>query len=421
MSATIISIGDELVSGLTINTNAAWLGMQLARVGIPVRAHLTAGDSVSAVSRMICQAIGESSLVLVSGGLGPTEDDITRAALADALGEKLVEDAAALASVEAFFSQLNRPMAPGNKIQALRPSSASSIANSCGTAPGIFARRGQTDIFVMPGVPREMKAMFEQSFLPMLMEKAGPDGRITEIAKFNTFGIGESVLGQKVADLMQRSTNPAVGTTVHDGIVSVRVYATGKRGEVQAMIAEKTRQIQERLGPLIFSHGDEPLEAAVATLLTAKKQMVATAESCTGGLLAELLTNIPGSSRYFSRGWITYCNQAKAQDLQIPVDLLVQHGAVSESVAAAMATNARRVADVNWGIGITGIAGPDGGTAAHPVGLVFVGLAGVHGVSVRRCQFPGDRAGIRLRAAHMALTLLRLKLMGLEPESVLAP
>lgn len=417
--ATIISIGDELISGLTINTNASWLAIQLAQIGIPVRTHIAVGDSLSAVAAAIRQSITESSLVLISGGLGPTEDDVTRAALADALGQPLVEDPAALASIEEFFKRLNRAMAPSNRLQALRPAAGRVLPNSCGTAPGIYIRQAQTDIFVMPGVPREMKAMFEQTVLPQLSAASPQDGRVTRMAKFNTFGVGESVIGQKVADLMRRGANPAVGTTVHDGLVSVRVYATGTSAQVDEFIAEKSRQIHDRLGPLIFSTGDESLAAAVAAILTEHKQTLATAESCTGGMLAQMLTDIPGSSHYFLRGWIPYANRAKIEDLHISAELIDEHGAVSEPVAAAMATSARRIAGADWGIGITGIAGPDGGSSQKPVGLVYIGLAGPANLVVRRCQFPGNRQSIRLRSADMALTLLRLSLLGLSAETLL--
>ncbi len=417
--AIIISTGDELVSGLTINTNASWLATQLAQIGVPVRSHIAVGDSLTAVAAAIRRSVAESSLVLVTGGLGPTEDDVTRAALADALDQPLVEDPAALAAIEEFFQRLNRTMAPSNRLQALRPAAGSVLPNSCGTAPGIHIQQGRTDIYVMPGVPREMKAMFEQSVLPRLRAACPPEGRVTRMAKFNTFGVGESVIGQKVADLMRRGANPSVGTTVHDGLVSVRVYATGTSAQVDEIISEKGQQIHERLGPLIFSSGDVTLAAAVAAILTEQKQTLATAESCTGGLLAQMLTDIPGSSRYFLRGWIPYADAAKKEDLHISADMIDQHGAVSEPVAAAMAGNARRIAGADWGIGITGIAGPEGGSAQKPVGLVYIGLAGPSNVVVRRCQFPGDRQSVRLRSADMALTLLRFSLLGLRAETLL--
>lgn len=417
-NAAILSIGDELVSGLTVNTNAGWIAAQLAQIGISVQEHVAVPDSLQAVAAAIRRFTGRVSVLLISGGLGPTEDDVTRAALADAAGQPLEQDAEALAGIEAFFRRLNRVMAPSNRLQALRPATAKTLPNSCGTAPGICMRVGRTDIFAMPGVPKEMKVMFEQAVLPELRANAPVAGRVSRVIKFNTYGVGESAIGQIIADLMKRGTNPTVGTTVHDGLVSVRVYASGSAQEVETMILEKTAQIKERLGPLIFSTGDVSLSNVVGDLLTEKKQTVATAESCTGGLLAQRLTDIPGSSRYFLRGWIPYANNAKIADLQVDSDLLDRHGAVSEPVAAVLAENAGRIAGADWGIGITGIAGPDGGTLDKPVGLVYIGLASRSRVQVRRCQFAGDRNGVRLRAADMALSLLRLAMLDLDADAV---
>ncbi|HTV49092.1 MAG TPA: competence/damage-inducible protein A [Phycisphaerae bacterium] len=417
MNCVIISTGDELVWGLTVNTNASWLSGQLAQMGITCKAHITVGDDRKILAEAIIRACGECELVLITGGLGPTEDDLTRLSLADALSETLVEDAKAVTWIESFFRKLNRPMPASNRLQALRPASAQCVENSAGTAPGLIAKKGATSIYAMPGVPREMKAMFEKSFAPLLACQCS--GIITRILKLNTFGAGESWIGEKIADLMQRDTNPRIGTTVHEGVVSVRIYATGSPDETEKMVLEARRQIQERLGALIFSKDQATLEQVLAIMLTESGQTVATAESCTGGLLAELLTNVPGSSKYFLRGWVTYSNAAKEEDLGVAPELINQHGAVSEQVAAAMAKMARQHAKSDWGIGITGIAGPDGGTAEKPVGLVFIAVAGAQETYVRRCQFPGDRADVRGRAALMALTLLRFKMLGLNPDAVL--
>ncbi len=444
-SAVIISTGDELVAGLTVNTNAAWLSRRLAEVGIRVQSHITIGDDQAALTRAITDAIGRCQLLLITGGLGPTEDDLTRPALAEALGEPLVEDAAARAWLEAFFQRLNRPMTANNRRQAQRPASARCVENTCGTAPGLVVRRETTspslpiksseaqgsgakvtnpterppatDIFVMPGVPREMEAMFERSFLPRL--KSRGCGRIRRVWQINTFGAGESWIGRQIQPLMRRGANPSVGTTVHEGVVSVRIYAIGTVEEVEAGLRRTRQAVLEKLGDLVFAENDFTLEQAVAALLKERGHTVATAESCTGGLLAQLLTNIPGSSAYFLRGWVTYSNAAKEEDLQVDPATIARHGAVSEPVAQAMADGARRRASADFGVGITGIAGPDGGATEKPVGLVYIGLAGPSGVAVRRCQFAGDRHGIRLRAAQMALTLLRLNLLGRDPNAVL--
>jgi nicotinamide-nucleotide amidase len=421
MNAIILSIGDELTSGLTINTNAAYLGRQLSALAITCMAQITVGDDQNAIVGAIRQAIGKCDILLISGGLGPTEDDLTRTSLAEALGEPLVRDDAAVAELEAFFKRIQRTMTDNNRMQAMRPASAQCIGNSCGTAPGIMATAGGTRVMVMPGVPKEMKAMFETSFLPMLQAQAG-GGIVRHIAKLNICGAGESWIGSQIADLMNRGANPLVGTTVHDGIVSVRIYATGPRQQVAEMISEKSAMVRQRLGALIFSQDDVPLEQVVADSLLQNNQSVATAESCTGGMLAMMLTNIPGSSRYFSRGWVTYSNESKNIDLGVDAQLIQRHGAVSAPVAHAMSRQSKIKADTTWGIGITGIAGPDGGSAEKPVGLVYIGISGpgLHAEGyVRQCNFSGDRQSIRLRSSQMALTLLRLIIQGHDPDMIL--
>ncbi|HMD53863.1 MAG TPA: competence/damage-inducible protein A [Phycisphaerae bacterium] len=417
MNCIIISTGDELISGLTVNTNAAWLSEQLAQMGIGCSAQITVGDNRKALANAIIRASGESELLLVTGGLGPTEDDLTRAALADALDEMLVEDTQAILWIENFFRRLNRIMPLSNRVQTFRPESAECVENTCGTAPGLIAKKGTTTIYAMPGVPREMKAMFQKSITPLLADQS--TGKITRVLRLNTFGAGESWIGEKIADLMQRGANPTIGTTVHEGIVSIRIYATGRPQEVEEMIITARRQIQERLGSLIFSKDQSALEQVLAVMFTESRQTISTAESCTGGLAAQLLTNVPGSSKYFLRGWVTYSNTAKKEDLGVASDLLNHYGAVSEQVAQAMAFGAKQRAKSDWAIGITGIAGPDGGTPEKPVGLVYIAVAGPDQIYVRRCLFPGDRAGIRGRAALMALTLLRFKMLGLNPDEIL--
>ncbi|NNM87153.1 MAG: competence/damage-inducible protein A [Phycisphaerae bacterium] len=418
MSAIILSIGDELVSGLTVNTNATWLSRQLSAMGISTLRQVTVGDDHNGIAAAIREACGQCRLVLISGGLGPTLDDVTRQALAAALDTTLVEDTTALEQLEAFFQRINRPMAPSNRRQALRPQTAQCLPNSCGTAPGLFASTRSTDIFVVPGVPREMQAMFTQSILPRLGQLS--QGLITRTYQLNTFGIGESVIGQRIADLMVRGANPSIGTTVHEGVVSVRIYARGSAAQADAMVEDARGKIIQRLGNAIFSQQEQSLEEALAVLLNEYGPTIAVAESCTGGLLAQMLTSVPGASSYFQRGWVTYSDQAKVEELGVPPELLQTHGAVSEPVALAMAQGALCRAASQWALSITGIAGPDGGTAEKPVGLVYIGLAGPGGTTVRRNIFTGDRAGIRRRSAQMAMTILRLNLQGLDVDAVLA-
>jgi nicotinamide-nucleotide amidase len=410
MNAIILSVGDELTSGLTVNTNAAWLAQQLMEIGIETAAHITVGDKQGVIEFAIREAIRRAQLILISGGLGPTEDDVTREALAAALGEELVRDETALAQLRQWFASKGRPMSASNERQAMRPASAICLENSAGTAPGLRAVVGDQLIFVMPGVPKEMKVMFARAILPELKQRAGE--QITLVTKINTFGHGESVVGEKIRDLMLRGSIPGVGTTVHDGIVSVRIYAAGTRSVAEELTRKTAAVIRQRLGPIIFGEGDDTLELAVGKLLAEKKQTVATAESCTGGMIAEMLTNISGSSTYVDRAWVTYANAAKVEEIGVPAELIAKHGAVSEEVCKLMAEGARRHARTDWAISTTGIAGPGGGSDEKPVGLVWIGLAGENETATRRFIFPGDRFGIRQRAAQMGLALLRWKMMG---------
>ncbi len=420
MNAIIISIGDELTSGLTIDSNAAWLGRQLAELGISCPLQLTIGDNQSAIVAAISQSVTQCDILLISGGLGPTEDDLTRGSVAEAIGEPLVTDQVAMGELEAFFRRINRTMTENNRLQAMRPISASCVKNSCGTAPGIMARLGKTQIFVMPGVPKEMKAMFELSYKPLLQAAAG--GVVRRTMALNSCGAGESWIGARIGDLMKRGANPAVGTTVHDGIVSVRIYATGKPAEASAMIEEMANTVRHRLGELIFSADQIALETVVVQALMHQDRTVTTAESCTGGMVAMMLTHVPGSSGCFKRGWITYSDESKAIDLGVDPELIKKYGAVSREVAGAMAQQARSRAEAHWAIAVTGNAGPASDDPKNPVGLIFIAIAGPNGgddIYVRSCQFPGDRQSIRLRSSQMALTLLRLRLLGLDPDAIL--
>jgi nicotinamide-nucleotide amidase len=421
MRAAILSIGDELAAGLTVNTNASWISQQLTAAGIATAAHVTVGDEllpiVEAIRNLLTTRI---DLLLISGGLGPTDDDLTRQALADAINEPLVEDPDAVLFLERFFASRNRTMSPSNRLQALRPRAAVCIENTAGTAPGLrVEREGAPAIYVMPGVPREMKEMFSRSILPRIQELAAKAGggvqTVTRVTKINTFGMGESLVGERLKDLMTRGGNPAVGTTVSDGIVSVRIYATGTPEQADAMTDTIRKQVTERLGEMVFGENEETLQSSLAALLNAGRYTLATAESCTGGLLAKLLTDTPGSSGYFARGWVTYANDAKTDDLGVPADLLQEHGAVSEEVATRMAEQARKRARTDFALSTTGIAGPGGATETKPVGRVYISLASSDGTWTREFTFSGDRDAVRQRTAQMSLALLRWRLLGHDP------
>jgi nicotinamide-nucleotide amidase len=425
MTSIILSIGDELVLGQTVDTNSAWISQQLASVGCEIGGHATVPDDQSAIEAAIRACATRCDFLIVSGGIGPTEDDLTRQALAVAMGAELDLNEQWLARLEEFWSKRGGKMPAINAIQARIPRGATMIENTAGTAAGIRAtlkvRDGKTcEIFVVPGVPKEMKAMFLRDVFPHIRDSGG--GAVILSRTLHTFGMGESAVAEKLGELMNRRRNPSVGTTVANGIVSLRVNARfPSPAEASAKVEETTRACRAALGDLIFGQDLETLPGAVAALMTGgdRKLSVTTAESCTGGLLAKMLTDLPGSSRYFHQGWVTYSNLAKYERLGVSTEIINVYGAVSEPVVEAMARNARRLAKADFALAISGIAGPDGGGPTKPVGTVCIALAYADPadkqasiLSKRTFNFSGDRETIRTRAANMALTLLRFHLLG---------
>ncbi|MCC6423469.1 MAG: competence/damage-inducible protein A [Phycisphaerales bacterium] len=420
MSAIILSIGDELILGQTLDTNSAWISQQLAAVGCPVLAHLTVGDDQAAIERIIGGAIHQCSWLIISGGLGPTVDDLTRQALAAALHQPLELNQAWLDELDRFFKQRNRPMPDANRIQAMIPRTSRMLFNTCGTAAGIDATFGPENglavqpcrVFAMPGVPKEMKEMFTRDVLPAIASAGG--GAVILSRTLHTFGIGESRIAELLGPLMDRASNPSVGTTVSGGQVSLRINARfPSRALATRHLDQTLADCQKALGHLIFGEDDQTLQQIVLDLLSksSPNATLATAESCTGGLLGKMITDIPGSSACFHQGWITYSNDAKSQLLGVPEAMLNQHGAVSEPVAQAMAQGARRRADATYALSITGVAGPDGGTPAKPIGMVCISLAHPNGCQSHTFHFAGDREMVRERSAKTALNLLRYHLL----------
>jgi nicotinamide-nucleotide amidase len=413
MQAIILSIGDELVLGQTVDTNSAWMSKQLAAVGFGVAAHMTVADDQPAIERAIVECSGRCDLLIVSGGIGPTEDDLTRQALAAAMGVPLVLDEGWLTKLREFWKKRGNVMPAINAIQAQIPAGATLLDNPVGTAAGIGAKLGACDVFVMPGVPKEMKAMFTTFALPLATRKGG--GAAIVSRTLHTFGLGESAIAEKIGDLMRRDRNPSVGTTVANGVVSLRVNSRFESVEKATAEMEETCKLcRAKLGNLIFGEDEQTLEQVVGKLLhgNGQCQLLVTAESCTAGLLAKLITDVPGSSSYFHTGFITYSNEAKTELIGVPAELIQKHGAVSEAVALAMARGARERAKTHFALSITGIAGPDGGTAEKPVGTVWIGLASGESVKARRFIFSGDRSMIRDRSAKMAMSMLRFELIG---------
>ena len=416
MQAILISIGDELALGQTVDTNSAWLAARLAGLGIPTLKHETVADDLPALVETLTQAGQRADVVLVTGGLGPTPDDLTRDALARAMDVELKEDPDALTTLKGFFDDRGYPMPDRNRVQALFPAGGSTIPNARGTAPGLRVSLGRADVFVMPGVPHEMKAMYDASIEPELLARinAAPGGRPAILTrKINTFGIGESDAAERLGALMARDRNPMVGTTVSRGYCSIRVRAEfADPAEAQRQLDDTTRLVEQRLGPLVFGHDEVGLAADLVARLGDAGQTVTTAESCTGGLLGGMIVDVPGSSAVYPGGWVTYSNGLKQSQLGVPTDLLEQHGAVSGPVVAAMADGARARSGATLGIAISGVAGPDGGTDEKPVGTVWFGLATPTGTTTHRARLVGGRAAVRDRAAKCALQMLRFTVMG---------
>jgi len=424
MKAFILSVGDELALGQTVDTNSAWMSQQLAAMGCDSAGHMTVADDKAAMVDAFTYLSMRCDLLLISGGIGPTEDDLTRFALAQAMGVGLELDQAWADEIERFFASLGRTMPEQNKVQAMMPVGAAAIFNTCGTAAGIRAKLGKADVFVMPGVPKEMKAMFARDVKPFVIERAG--GAAIVSSTLHTFGMGESTIAERLGTLMDRANNPSVGTTVSGGVVSLRINARFDSVEKASAQAHKTESAcRELLGDLIFGKDEETLASVVAKMLVDEREKpltVATAESCTGGLLAKYLTDIAGSSSYYAGGFITYSNKSKNERLGVNMEMLNVYGAVSEQVVLQMAKSARRLTGTSYGLSISGVAGPGGGSATKPVGTVCIGLAyqaaglGKTEQDVFACartfQLPGDREMVRDRSSKMALSMLRYHVLG---------
>jgi nicotinamide-nucleotide amidase len=418
MRAAILSIGDELTLGQNLNTNSQWLADELARRGIVTIEHRTVDDDRARIAHAVAALAAECDVLIVTGGLGPTDDDLTRDAINDAIegGKPMVQDEQARQWLEQWFAGRDRSMPETNLRQTMRPRSMRCLPNPHGTAPGLAGVLGQCLISALPGPPREMRPMFFDHVVPELPIDENAEVLLT--ATIHEFGMGESVAAKRLGGLTDRSRHPLIGTTVSDLIVTARIRARGRREEIEPLVEADCMEIQQRWWPYAFGRDDETLSLVIARLLLERGRTLATAESCTGGWLGKMIVDLAGSSAYYRGGWVTYSNEMKASQLGVPMDLIEREGAVSSEVAAAMAIGALERSGADEAISITGIAGPDGGSPEKPVGSVHIGLASRMSGNIiartRHFRFTGDRTTIRDRSAKAALQMLRFALLDVD-------
>jgi nicotinamide-nucleotide amidase len=406
-SAEIITVGTELLLGQLVDSNTAFIAKALADAGVDVHRETSVGDNEERIAGAIKEALARADCVVVASGLGPTIDDLTREGAARATGRPLELDQHSLDRIRAMFARLGRPMADNNVRQAMMPRGAIVLDNPHGTAPGFIIEEGEHAIAAVPGVPREMKAMIANQVVPYIVKRWGVAATIVTRV-LNTIGLGESDLDARIADLFHAGVNPSIAVLAHYGQVDVKLTAkAATRDQAEAMLDELEPRVRERLPDCIYGVDAGPIEQVVGDLLRARRWSVATAESCTGGLIASMLASVPGASDYFVGGVISYADEAKLDLLDVAPDLLERFGAVSEEVATAMAIGMQARLRSSCAIGVTCVAGPSGGSPEKPVGLVYVALAKPDAdAEVRKLMLPGDRELVQRRAALAALTML---------------
>jgi len=405
MNAEIISIGFELLNGRTVNTNASTIAKALIETGVITRWITTIPDEETEIAAAVKMALKRADIIITTGGLGPTNDDITKEIITRTLGGNLVFDEAIFTRVKKRFASFGVQMPATNRNQAMVPDNARVLINEMGTAPGLLFEPQNKLVFVLPGVPKEMTFLMETAVIPRvrpLVKTKAPKSM-----SFRTTGIGESALYEKVQDVLQKY--PQINFMFYPEFTGVELKISGySEDEMQ----QAGQAILERAGNFIYSREDGgSLQKTLGDLLRNKKKTIAVAESCSGGLLGHLLTSVPGASEYFMGGVISYSNRAKVASLQVQEDTLMQFGAVSEPTAKEMAEGVRSVFSADIGVSVTGIAGPSGGTSEKPVGLVYIGLAHGNTVTAHRFNFGGDREMNKLRSAAAAMNLVRLKVI----------
>lgn len=410
LTAEIIAIGSELLAPDRSDTNSLWLTEKLNSIGIEVKLKTIVGDDDARLEEAIRDATRRSKVVITTGGLGPTEDDITRKVAARALGRRLLLDETILSELRERFRSFGHVMPERNSRQAMVIDKAEVLPNPNGSAPGLFIEHEGVAIVLLPGPPREMRPMFENHVQPKLAGRAGNVKVVRRMLR--VAGLGESAVDEKIAPIYTQYENPQTTILFNQSEIEIHLTARGRtEAEAGALLDRLSEQLEERLGNAVFSFAGEKMEEVVGLKLTVGGYTLSVAESCTGGLIAQRVTEVPGSSKYFIEGVVAYSNDAKTRTLGVDPALILENGAVSAPVARAMAEGIRERAQTDFGLSITGIAGPAGGSEEKPVGLVYISLADDVQTKTRKLQIPGDRQLIRWRASQAALDLLRRRLI----------
>lgn len=403
----IIAVGTELLLGQLVDTNTPFIARHLADVGVDVYATQAVGDNRARIGAAIATALSRSDGVVMTGGLGPTVDDLTKEAVCDALGVPCDRDAASVERMRAVFAKFDRPMRENNVKQADLPRGSAVLVNENGTAPGFLAEAPDGKfVACLPGVPHEMRAMLVEQLLPKVRERLRATERIvTRVLRVAR--LGESEIDHRIGDLLRSGENPKVALLAHVGTCDVKIMAkTRDDAAAQALIAPLEREIRKRLAGHVYGSGTDTLASAVLDALRDRGWTLAAAESCTGGRIAAAITAVPGASAHFNGGVVAYADTAKSAILDVREETIASFGAVSEETAAAMANGARRRFDADVAIATTGVAGPSGGSREKPVGLVWLAIEWPEGARATALTFPGDRETIQARATQASLTLL---------------
>lgn len=406
LRAEIVAVGTELLLGQIVNTNAQFLSEELAKLGIDVHYQTVVGDNRKRLEHVIRHANGRADVIILSGGLGPTDDDLTREVVSEVTGVPLVMHPPSLSRLKDFFERRGRIMTENNRKQALVFKGGTVFPNENGTAPGLAVEANARHYVLLPGPPRELKPMFRKHVIPYFRRLLPSEGVVhSRVLRF--FGIGESQLETDIMDLIHSQDNPTIAPLAKEGEVTLRLTAKAASvAEAEALIERPEREIRRRVGQYLYGTGDVTLAEVVVKRLTALRKTVALAESCTGGLVANMITSVPGSSEAFLGGYVCYSGKAKREWLGIPAAVLEEHGTVSEQTARWLAEKSRARISSDYGIGVTGVAGPDR-VEDKPVGLVYVSLASPGKETVvKPLQLTGLRETIQVRAAKHALYLL---------------